>query len=440
MKIVIIGGGTAGSELAWRLRRENKEVELTILEQGQYRQYSPCALPYFISGKIKNKENVLLFSESFYQENNIDLRLNSKVEGVDKDKKKVVYRNKESLKEIDYDYLVLATGLKINTLNIPGLKEVSYFSLKTLDDAIEIKKNVEKGDEAVIIGGGYVGVELADALNVLGLKVTLIEAQSQLLSTNFDKKIAQKIEDKMTEQEVKIIKSANIEEIKDKKVKVKGENITYDHLFLACGLSPDFEFLDNLGLDYNKGVLVDDKFKTSNDNIFAIGDLIEAVNLVDKKKTLSQLATTAVSQARSLAKHLLNKKEKSKAVLNASISEFDDLLFASTGLNEKYCLKNNIKTVNAFYRAKDKAEYYPEAKDMYVYILASEEGEILGCQIAGYSEVAGRLNMISLAMQNNLSLYEFVNSETCYNPALSPIFDPLVVAAEICIKKIEAKK
>jgi NADH oxidase (H2O2-forming) len=230
-----------------------------------------------------------------------------------------------------------------------------------------------------------------------------------------------------------------VKEVTDKIVKVEGENISYNYLFLACGLSPDFKFLDNLSLDYNRGVLVDDKFKTSDNSIFAIGDLVESINLVDQQKTLSRLATTAVSQAKSLAKYLLNKKEERIGVLSASISEFNGLIFASTGLNEKYCLENNIQIISAFYRAKDKAEYYPEARDMYVYILASLEGKILGCQIVGYSEVAGRLNMISLAIQNNLSLYQFVNSETCYNPALSPIFDPLVVAAKICIKKIEAK-
>jgi NADPH-dependent 2,4-dienoyl-CoA reductase/sulfur reductase-like enzyme len=215
---------------------------------------------------------------------------------------------------------------------------------------------------------------------------------------------------------------------------------------VACGLSADLSLAKQIGLKVNKGIIVNEYLETSKKNIYAVGDLVESINFVDNKKVLSQLATTAVSQAKVLAQNIIANKEKEEAlnskrnkVLNASVSKFGNLIFASCGVKSDYCLQNNIKTISTFYKAEDKAHYYPKAKAMYVYLISDTKGKIIGCQIAGYHEVLGRLNMVSLAIIQGLTLEEFINLETCYNPALSPIFDPLIVTAEICLKKLKAK-
>jgi NADH oxidase (H2O2-forming) len=453
MRVVIIGGGTAGSELAWRLRRENKNIEIIILEKGKYRQYSPCALPYFLSGKIKKESDIVLFSEDYYNYNNIDLRLNSELREINTKTKELRYLDKKSNNEenLNYDYLVLATGLKFKVPSIPGLRDQAFYTLKNIDDAKEIKKTVKKGDKAVIIGAGYVGVELAEALSTLGLKVSLLESQENVLPATLDKKIANIVEEEMKAKKVEVFTNSKIEKVTKKQVYLKDElledkKINYDYLFVACGLSADLSLAKQTGLKVNKGIIVNEYLETSKKNIYAVGDLVASVNFVDNKKVLSQLATTAVSQAKVLAQNILADKEKKEAlkskrnkVLNASVSKFGDLIFASCGITSVYCQQNNIKTISVFYKAKDKAEYYPEAKDIFIYLISNLKGKIIGCQIVGYHEVLGRLNTVSLAIKQGLSLKEFINLETCYNPALSPIFDPLIVTAEICLKKLKVK-
>ncbi|HKK54166.1 MAG TPA: FAD-dependent oxidoreductase [Patescibacteria group bacterium] len=448
MRVVIIGGGTAGSEVAWRLRRQDKDIEIIILEKGRYRQYSPCALPYFLSGKIKKANDIVLFSDDYYNYNNINLYLNSELKEVNTKTKELKYLDKKNNKEekLSYDYLVLATGLKFNLPSIPGLKDQDFYCLKRLDDVQRIKKAVKKNDKAVIIGAGYVGVELADALSALGLKVSLIEGQENILPTTLDKKIANIVKEEMEAKKIEVITNSKIEKITKKQVSLKDKKINYNHLFVACGLSADLSLAKQIGLKVNKGIIVNDSLKTSKKDIYAAGDLVESVNLIDNKKVLSQLATTAVSQAKVLAQNILADKQKKESlkykrnkVLSASVSKFNNLIFASCGVTNSYCQKNNIKTISAYYKSKDKAEYYPEAKDIFIYLVSDIKGRIIGCQIAGYNEVLGRLNMVSLAIKQGLTLKDFVNSETCYNPALSSIFDPLTITAEICLKKLKAK-
>ncbi|MFP4514681.1 MAG: FAD-dependent oxidoreductase [Parcubacteria group bacterium] len=453
MRVVIIGGGTAGSELAWRLRREDKDIEIIILEKGKYRQYSPCALPYFLSGKIKQADDIVLFSSDYYNYNNIDLRLKTELKKVNTKTKELQYLDKENNKEekLSYDYLVLATGLKLKTPSILGLKDQDFYTLKSLDDAKKIKKLVKKGDKALIIGAGYVGVELADALSAMGLNIHLVESQQNVLPSTLDKKMASVVEEELESSKIKLLLNSKIEKVTNKQVFLKdasleSKKINYDHLFLACGLSADLSLAKKIGLKVDKGVIVNDALETSKKNIYAIGDLVESVNLVDNKKTLSQLATTAVAQARVLSQNILANKDKKKSskskrnkVLSSSVSKFKDLIFASCGVTKTYCQKNNIETVEAFYKGKDKAHYYPDANDIFVYLISNLKGRVIGCQIAGYNEVVGRLNMISLAIEQGLKLKDLIDVETCYNPALSPIFDPITVAAEVCLKKLKAK-
>lgn len=435
MKVVIIGGGTAGSEVAWRLRQQNKEVKITILEKSEYTQYSPCALPYVISGDIDNPEDIFLFDRNSYNDNDIELKTGCRVEDIDTKEQQIKYQKDDKAETVSYDRLVITTGCKFTAPEIPGLDQCSYLTLATVDDAKTIKNKANPKDKALVIGAGYIGMELAGALHKRGLEVTVLEAENRILPANFDGKFSSNIRGPIENKGVKIVTEAEIKKLTPQQAELSGETIEYDHLFICCRLVPDTSLASQAGLECNQGIIVDERNKTSDKNIYACGDAVESVNLIDGTKTLSQLATTAVRQARVVAENILGGDKKQTKVLNTNISEFDGLIFGSAGVTEDYCKQNNIEIVSTTYKGGTKAECYPDSKDIWVKMIADLNGRIIGCQIAGYEEVAGRLNMAALAIKQRSTLESFLSGETCYNPAIAPIFDPLLVATETCEKK-----
>jgi NADPH-dependent 2,4-dienoyl-CoA reductase/sulfur reductase-like enzyme len=302
------------------------------------------------------------------------------------------------------------------------------------------KRRLSREKKAVIIGSGYIGVELADALRTKDLEVCLLEARDRIMPGIFDREISEKIKDYINDEGVEIITNALIESIKDKTIKIKDRNIVFDRLFVCAGLEPNIKLALEAGLKCDKGIKVDERGLTSDKYVYACGDSVLSIQSFDKKKIFSRLATTAVRQAAVIAENIAGANKKNEFVTGASVSKFGNLLFGSCGVNADYCLQNKIKIVFAVYNGQTKSEYYPGAQDVYIKLLASEKGKIVGCQIAGFEDVAGRINLISLAIKKEMSLEEFVNIETCYNPAVAPIFDPLVLAAQICLKKINARQ
>ena len=439
MRIVIIGGGTAGSEAAWRLRQLDKTAEITVLEKGGHTQYSPCSLPYVLAGEIKNFNDIFLFKKQYYGYNKINLLNNAAAKKIDRAKKTVEYERRGRAETIGYDRLIIALGSRFAAPDIPGLDEGSYFTFKNIEDAKAVHGAVKQDERAVIIGAGYIGVELAHALRARGLAVVLLEALDRILPAMFDKEIAVKITAAMAEAGVKTEAGIKITKLAPGRVKTADREIGFDHLFVCCGLKPDTALASEAGLSCERGICVDEYGRTNDKNIYAVGDAAESVNLIDGQKTLSRLATTAVRQAKVAAQNILGAKIKNEPVLSTSISGFGELLFGSSGATEEYCRQRGIETVSALYNGKSRAEYHPAAREIAVKIVARQDGKMVGCQILGYEEVAGRLNMAALAIKQGLTIDEFIKSETAYNPAISPIFEPLTVAAEICRKKLNAK-
>lgn len=437
MRIIIIGGGVAGSEVAWQLRRLNKEVEIIILEKSEFLQYSPCALPYVIGDKIKKIDEIFLFDRSFYNDNKIILNSKARVKKINKAKKEVFFEKDKKTETLKYDYLVIATGATIKQPDIPGLKDCDYSTLKTITDAEKIKGSIKPNEKAVILGAGYIGVELAEALHLNNLEVFLLEAQGHLLPSTFDHELALQIQSFMEKSGINIITNAQIKNIASQKIDLNNKIIEYDHLFACCGFQPNINLALATDLKCGKGIIIDSQGRTSDENIYACGDCVESVNLIDNHAILNQLATTAVFQARVVAENILGNQRENRKVINASISRFYKIIFGSCGVTEKYCQLNNVKTVSVVYTGKSRAEYYPGSQDIFVKIITQLNGRIIGCQIAGFEEIAGRLNMISLAIGKGITLKEFIETETCYNPSVTPVFDPLITAAEVCLKKVD---
>jgi NADH oxidase (H2O2-forming) len=435
MKVIIIGASSAGTTCALQLRKIDKELEITIIEKTNHLEYSPCSLPYILSEEIENRDDIFLFSKEDYEQKNIKLMLGTEVKSIDKENKTVETSKNE---KINYDKLVIATGSYAFVPPIKGINDVEYFTFKTIDDFEKIKPKIEKGKKAAIIGGGLIGVEIADSLKDKEMGVTLIEAKDCILAGLFDSDMAENITEKMQKKDIRVITSAKISEIKKQKISLEQEDIDYDILIACTGVRANTKLAKNSGLETGFGIKVDKQMKTSDDNIYACGDCVESISMITKKEMPSQLGTTAVRQAKVVAKNIAGIKEEFPFVLNTTISKFANNYFGCAGINKERAEKNNIKTISASFTGLSKAEYYPRGKELTVKIISDMKGKIIGAQLLGEEGIAGRVDALSFAMQKEMTLKELSEGETCYNPASAPIYDPMTLAAEICLRKLES--
>jgi NADH oxidase (H2O2-forming) len=440
MKIIIIGGGSAGTACALELRKKNKKHEITIIEKSKNFAYSPCAMPYVISGKIKNLKNIFLLNKKDYEENNIKIILNTEITKIDRKKKKITAKTDKEEKEFKYDKLVIATGSKTFIPEIKGLKKTKFYTLKTIEDTEKIIKTTKKNQKTAIIGSGMIGIELANALAEKKEKISIIENQEQILPKVFDEDIAEQIKKELEKKKIKIYEKAKIKEIKNKTIILEKEKIKFDKLFICTGARANTEIAKETGLKTEFGVKTNEYLQTSDKNIYSCGDCAESIEFNSGKKILSQLGTTAVRQAKVIAHNILGKKEKFNPVMNNIITKIGNLYAGAVGMNEKRTKELRIKTINSRYTGKTKSEYYPSESKITIKITCSKKGTIIGSQITGNEDISGRINLMALAIEKLINIKELAKLETCYNPAAAPIIDPITIVSEICIKKMNIQR
>lgn len=441
MKVVIVGGGSAGTTCAHELRKLDKDVEITVLESSSHTEYSPCALPYVISGEIKRFEDIFLFNEKDYSSNKISLSSNSEVVDIDRKEKIVTYKKNDENRQIGYDKLVLATGSSSFIPPIKGIEDVDHHTLKTIDDAKKISADIKKDSSSVIIGGGLIGVELAVSLAKKKEKVTIIESKESIFPSILDGDMAQRLKEYLEKENIKVYEKQTIQKITSKKILLKDKEVTFDKLFFCTGIRANISLAEKLGLDVDEAIIVDKYLQTSDKNIFACGDCVKSSEFNTGEKILSQLGTTAVRQAKTIAKNIVSKTNtKFPQVLNNTITKVGSIFVASVGLTVSRSKQLGIRVISASYTGDVRSGYYPSESRIRIKLVCSEDGKIIGGQIVGDEEVVGRINTIALAIKNNLHVKDLAALETCYNPASSPIFDPLTITAEICMKKIDLRK
>jgi NADH oxidase (H2O2-forming) len=431
-RVIIIGGGSAGTTAAFEIRKLNKDIAITIIEQSKYTEYSPCALPYVIGREIYTPEKIFIYKIDDYINNDINLMLKTMVQGIDTKEKIVKILEEDRIVELKYDFLIIATGSIVHIPKISGLDSAKYLLLKTIDDARDIMS--DRGRRVLILGGGIVGAELAGILS-RDRQVSIID-NSFILNTILDEDISQKVKQYLESLGVIIKENENIEKIEEGKLFVDSDIVRYDTLILSAGMKPNVEIAKEAGLKVAKGIIVDKNLRTSDKNIFACGDVVESVSGINGKNMLSMLGSTAVKQAKIIARNILGEEEKSSAVFTPTILKTKEMIIGSTGMTQAQAEKQGIKTICAVYTGNTKAEYYPFGKQIIVKLIADSDGNLLGSQILGNEEVAGRINTITMALLKRATINDLCALETVYNPAIAPIFDPIVVAAEICRKKM----
>jgi len=430
MKIVIIGGVAGGMSAATRMRRLDADAEIIVIEKSGHVSYANCGLPYYVGGVIEEEEALLLQTPaSLHARFRLDVRIASEVESIDPLKKLVVVRDsltKESY-ELTYDKLVLSPGASPVVPPIPGIERA--MTLRTVEDVEKIFARVsQKPANAVVIGGGFIGVEIAENLIHKGIKTTVVEAASQLLAP-LDPEMATLVAKEMIKKNVELHLGASAQEITESTVVLSnGVVLPAEMIILAIGVRPDIALAKAAALTIGTrgGIHIDDFNRTSNLDIYAVGDVAEKTDAIDGSSTLVPLANLANRHGRVVADHIAGRSTRPVKTIGTAIVKVFDLMIAATGWNEK-----RLSTTDRAYRVihthpNSHAGYYPGAKQMALkMIFDTKTGEILGAQGVGIEGVDKRIDVIATAIRGGITAPELADLELAYAPPFGSAKDPI---------------
>ena len=440
-KVLIVGGVAGGAGTAARLRRMDEDADIIVFERGSYISFANCGLPYYVGGTIKNRRDLLLQTpEAMMARFNIDIRINSEVTRIDRDRKEVEVRGENGYYKEAYDVLVLSPGSTPLLPPIPGIDSPNIFSLWTVPDVDKIKAYVEEEEPrtAVVIGGGFIGIEMAENLYDLGLDVSLVEMLDQVM-TPFDYDMAQMLHEQITGKGVNLELENGVQSFayQDGRTTVTlqdGKEITADLVILSIGIRPNGELAREAGLEVNErgGVVVDDYLRTSDESIYALGDVIQVKHYVDGQETMIPLAGPANRQARILANNICGAQETYRGSQGTSVAKVFDLTAASTGYNEKALvakgLKKKVDFDSVITISRSHAGYYPAALPLTLKVIFDKEGRILGAQGVGYDGVDKRIDVLATAIRFNGTVDNLKDLELAYAPPYSSAKDPVNMA------------
>ncbi|MHB1314653.1 MAG: FAD-dependent oxidoreductase [Christensenellales bacterium] len=442
-KVLIVGGVAGGAGTAARLRRLDESAQIIMFERGKYISYANCGLPYYIGDTIKNREALIITSkEKMTRYFNVDVRTEHEVLSIDKDNKKVLVKNLLSDEEYfeSYDTLVLSTGSSPMKPPIEGINSPGIFQLWTIPDTDKVKAYImeKKPKHAAVIGGGFIGLEMAENLSQAGLAVTVVEMQNQVLPS-VDYEMARLLQDNMALNGVTLKLGNSVKKFEQTGQGIiihleNAETIQADMVILSIGVRPNSELAKNAGLALNArgGVKVDSYLRTSAPEIYAVGDVIEVDELVTKEKTMIPLAGPANKQARICANNIVQtngKLESYEGTQGTSVVKVFDLTAAATGLTEK-TLKLTGREYGKDYETiiisqKSHAGYYPGAASMMLKLIFSKQGKIFGAQIVGQEGVEKRIDTIASTIRQNGDIHTLKSLELAYAPPYSSAKDPV---------------
>ena len=444
MKVVIVGGVAGGASAAARIRRLDEHAQIVIFERSGFVSYANCGLPYYIGGTIKDKRALTLQTpQSFFSRFSIDVRVLHEVTQINRERKTVTVINLESGEsfEEDYDKLILAPGARAIRPDIPNIDSKLIFTLRTVEDTFKINEIISSKmpRSAVVIGGGFVSVEMAENLSRRGINVTLIERQPQLLG-QLDADMASFVHAHMKSQGVRLLCSRTVSGFEEKiggadgiKVLIENEQpVPTDMVILAIGVTPDSALAEKAGLKlgFKNSIAVNEYMQTSDEDIYAVGDAVEITNTVTGEKTTVPLAGPANKQGRIAADNICGFPRVYKGTAGASVVKVFDITAAAVGLNERAAAGIGYEKI--ILSPASHASYYPGGSVMTLKVIFERETErILGAQIVGFDGVDKRIDVISTAMQAGMKVSELAELDLAYAPPYSSAKDPVNMAGFI---------
>ncbi len=436
MKTAIIGGVAAGMSAAAKLRRLDPDAVIHVFEKGTDLSYSGCGMPYYLGDIVKDENRLVARHIEDFEKDNIKVFLNHEVVYVYPAKKTITAINKTNNEIIvdTYDKLLIATGTVANRTNVPGSDTVNIFVLNQLSDARVLKTALQTAKSVAIIGGGYIGVEVAENLINKGLKVHLIELTSQLLN-NFDYDIAEKAKTALIDIGVDvhvndILKSY---ERNGQRIKVHTENNEYevDLVIETIGIRPNTAFLENTGIQTlpNGAIVVNEFMQTSIEDVYAAGDCVAYYHLLKKENVFVPLGTHANKTGRIVAENIAGNKIAFPGIIGSNVIKVANLTFAKTGLGFDEAKKLNRNYAYVDVLSKNQSNYFPGAKEIFVRIVYEQTTGILkGAELVGEKGVSDRINILALAITQGLTAKEFSQLDLAYSPPYSTVWDPLQIA------------
>ncbi|MBR5581796.1 MAG: FAD-dependent oxidoreductase [Treponema sp.] len=443
MKIVIVGGVAGGATAAARIRRLDEKAEILVFERTGYISYANCGLPYYIGDVIQKKADLTLQTpESFWKRFRITMKVQHEVLAIHPEKKSVSVRNLATGETFEegYDKLVLSPGAKAVVPQLPGVNSKKIFTLRTVEDTFAIKDFVteHKPRSAVMVGGGFIGVELAENLRQLGLEVTIVQRPTQLLSP-FDADMASFIHNQMRKNGIKLALGATVtgfqENAEGISVLLKDGNTVHgDLVVLAIGVTPETSLAKEAGLalGLKDSILVNDRMETSIKDIYAVGDAVQVKHAVTGEDSLIALAGPANKQGRIVADNICGGDSRYLGSQGSSVIKLFDMTAATTGINEKQARKAGLSVDRVILSPMSHAGYYPGGKIMTMKVVFEKESyRLLGAQIVGYDGVDKRIDVLATAIHAGMKATDLKDLDLAYAPPYSSAKDPVNMAGFI---------
>jgi NADPH-dependent 2,4-dienoyl-CoA reductase/sulfur reductase-like enzyme/peroxiredoxin family protein/rhodanese-related sulfurtransferase/TusA-related sulfurtransferase len=452
MKYLIIGGVAGGATVAARLRRLDEQAEIILFERGEYVSYANCGLPYYIGGEINERKKLFVQTvQGFIDRFRVDIRTEQEVIAIHTEQKTVEIhhlKTGETYSE-SYDKLALSPGAEPLRPRIPGIDNNKIFTLRNVPDTDAIKNYIidNKPKSAIVVGGGFIGLEMAENLHRQGIQVSIVEMADQVMAP-LDFSMAQMVHEELVGKGVKLILGDGVESFSEKNGQVtvnlkSGSSQSVDMVLLSIGIRPETKLAAEAGLKIGttRGIAVNEYMQTSDESVYALGDACEIVHGVTGKPAMIPLAGPANKQGRIVADNMVfGNRSKYNGTIGTSIAKVFDLTVAAAGANAKLLKREGIEYLSSFTHSSSHAGYYPKALSMTIKILFSpSDGRLLGTQIVGYDGVDKRIEMAAQVIQHHGSVYDLAELEQAYAPPYSAAKDPINMAGFVAENILDGK-
>lgn len=436
-KVVIIGGGLSGMSLAMEITRKNMDIDITVIKKENLGSYSPCGMPFVLEGKVERMENIILNKPDFYAEKGINLKTGCEAIDIDLENKKVQFDSGEVL---GYDKLVIVTGRKTFIPPIDGVNLEGVFTLSNFEDGIVVFEAMKNVKQAVIVGGGIIGLETAVAFAEHNIKTTVIEMLPYILPQILDEDMASIVNERLKSMGIEVFTSTKVLSIKGEgkvdSVLTEEKEFKADLVLIATGVRPNADLAKKVGITLGKakGVVVDSSLNVEKDgkpleNVFALGDCVEVNNKITNLHQVSALASSAILQARIVAENICGGHVSIEGFLSPTITVIGGLQIGSVGLTSHAAQKSGLSIKINKASGPTRASYYPGKKVIHIKIFAHDD-KLIGAQMISEEDVKERVNALTLAIQNKMTIEDLLYTERCFTPPLSMLTDPLIRALE----------